>query len=293
VVTVDNVHVTVLRGGFPAAAFPEPVAAPAAPAAPAIPEVPDVPVIPDDPIAADPPADDGDDGDEGDDEGEDDPQIELPEQDLYVVSVAFRNTFHMTGSDVTVEMRISNGGTRALGPFAVAWESMGSSCEVEVDGLPALTSLDVSCTAPGLPAGIHTWTVYVDHDDRIAEADKSNNSLTSFIEVSLAVQPDLFVSNVVAYDDPVEGAAFLFEVYIEDHVQVIGFDGAYTATFLMDGQLVCSNDESGGFSVSTCLFPGVGAGDHLIEVYVDTEDEVDEIREDNNHLIRQHHVIEG
>ena len=117
--------------------------------------------------------------------------------------------------------------------------------------------------------------------------------MTSLIEVSLAARPDVYVSNVVAYEDPVEGAAFLFEVYIEDHAQVVGFDGAYTARFLMDGQLVCSNDESGGFSVPTCLFPGVGAGDHLIEVYIDPEDEVDETREDNNHLVRQHHVIEG
>jgi len=175
-VAIDNVVVAILRAGLPAAAFPSPVAAPAAPAVDEPPE-----------------ADQGN-GDGGDDE----PQAEVPEQDLYPVSVSFVKNFHMAGSDAMVQMTVSNGGTRAIGPSSVAWESMGSSCAADVDGLAAMTEVDLSCTAAGLPAGIHSWTVYIDHDERIPETDEGNNSLTGILEVAIPTQPDLYISNVVA-----------------------------------------------------------------------------------------------
>lgn len=274
-VAIDNVFVTALRSGLPAAAFPQPVAAPAAAAAPAA------------PVVDEPPEDDGG----NDDDGDDDPQVELPEQDVYLASVSFEGNWHVAGEPITVRMRVSNGGTRALGPFAVAWESMGSFCEAEVDGLPALTPIDVSCTAPGLPSGIHPYTVYVDHDDRIAEADEGNNSLTHFIEVTVAPpsQPDLTFFTVSDSGDPVEGVPYILEMGIED-INDVGFSGVFTVRFFLDGQLICSNDERGAVSFSACTFPGATAGDHTIEVFIDAEEEIEETREDNNHLTRAHRV---
>jgi hypothetical protein len=274
-VAIDNVFVIVLRSGLPAAAFPQPVAAPVAPAAPVVDE---------------PPEDDG--GNDGD--GDDDPQIELPEQDVYLASVSFEGNWLVAGEPITVRIRVSNGGTRALGPFAVAWESMGSSCEAEVDGLPALTPIDVSCTAPGLPSGIHPYTVHVDHDDRIAEADEGNNSMTHFIEVTAAPpsQPDLAFIGVIDSGDPVEGVPYMLEMLIEE-LNGVGFSGVFTVRFFLDGQLICSNDERGAVSFSACTFPGASAGDHLIEVQLDPDNEIDETREDNNHLSRAHRVAEA
>ncbi len=265
-VAIDNVIVTVLRAGLPAVAFPQPVAAPAAPAAPVVDE---------------PPEDDGG----GDGDGDDEPQAELPEQDVYLASVSFEGDWHVAGEPITVRMRVSNGGTRALGPFAVAWESMGSSCEAEVDGLPALTPIDVSCTAPGLPAGIHPYTVYVDHDDRIAEADEGNNSLSHIIEVTAAppTRPDLFIAASNATDDPV-GSEFDMWVIVADQNEV-GFDRSFTTRFVLDGQLVCSVDRTGDNMQSRCAFSGLSAGAHLVEVITDAEGEIAETREDNNNFI--------
>jgi len=266
-VAIDNVVVTVLRAGLPAVAFPQAVAAPAAPAAP---------------VVEDPPEDDGADGD---DDGDDEPQAEVPEQDLYPVSVSFLNFVQIAGSDVMIEMTVSNGGTRAVGPFSVAWESMGSSCAAEVDGLAAMTEVGLSCTAAGLPSGIHNWTVYVDHDDRIAEANEDNNSMSRIIEVTAAppTQPDLYFADGSSLPHPVDGEPFDHWVLILDRNEV-GFEAAFTTRFLIDGNLVCSVDSSGDFSSPSCTFPGLTEGAHTMEIIIDAENEINETREDDNHL---------
>lgn len=259
VAAFDNVWVTVLAGGLP----PFPAGVEAQPEAPAGPAPP--------PIVEQPPA-------AGPEPGQEEP---AGEPDLRVQSLAFGSPSLEQGVEVTVSMWVVNEGGVISGPCEVAWEAMGSTCAAAVPALDPGGGASATCVAPGLPSGLHTWTVHVDHDGRVAESDEGDNAFSGIIEVRAEAPVLVNLAVGASVIPPLRtGEEFIFEVGVVD-ANGTGFGGEFTVRVTVDGSLACSRDMPVGATAS-CRMPGLAEGTHLLEVIVDPENEILEAREDDN-----------
>jgi subtilase family serine protease len=133
--------------------------------------------------------------------------------------------------------------------------------------------------------------VHIDPDGLVAETREDNNVITEEVEFHPYV-PDLVAEGLEAFDRPVQGVPYLVEVWVGD-AHDTDLAGAYTVRFYADDQLVCSSDVSGSSATPECLFPGMTAGVHVLEVVVDADDDVAEWDETNNRLRVEHVVAEN
>jgi len=278
VVSFDNVFVTVLENGLPAFQGPEPA-----------PELEPVAVAP---VVEEPPGEEPQEG-PGEDPGEEPQGGGGSDVDLVVTNVVFSDPITAAGEEIPITIWVVNEGTEVAGALEVAWEAMGSVCIGTRDEILPGDRAYISCTAPGLPAGLHQWTVHADHDDRIVETDKSNNVLTGIIEVAITAPtvPDLLVATATSAQ-PVEGVPLDFEAGIRDGNQA-DWEGAFHVLFTLDGLEVCRVRLVWPDGEALCTLPGMIAGSHVLEIQVDPFGDVDENREDNNRLMKEYQIGAG
>jgi hypothetical protein len=230
--------------------------------------------------------------------------------DLFISEFSLSPDQPVEGSPVSVRVGVYNKGSKASGPFSVAWwpgeNYPQPACSWNVDGLVANGGRILTCTYEGYPSwyGFLTTKAVADTSNQVAESDEDNNAGTKTISVSKASppsqapepqqpssqKPDLFVSEFsLSPSPPVQGQPV--QVRVGVYNKGTGSSGPFTVKWLPGEnyqQPGCSwqvdNLVANGGRILTCTYQGYPSwyGQLVTMTVVDSSNQVTESNENNN-----------
>ena len=208
--------------------------------------------------------------------------------DLIPTSISYSSA---TGAFTSVVSNQGDVPTPAGVPIGVSYSVDGTKCSWgAVDG-PLAAGATVTIGSQGgscvIPNGTHTITVFADDVNRMAETNKTNNTLSQTITIGGAPLPDL-VPTSISYSSAT--GAFTSVVSNQGGAPTpagvpIGVsysvDGAKCTWGAVDGPLAAGATVTIGSQGGSCVIPN---GTHTISVFADNVNSIAESNETNNTL---------
>lgn len=224
--------------------------------------------------------------------------VSKPELAISSGDITFSDSAPPEGVEITIYATVHNfGGGYAqsvIVEFHVDDDNIGYDT-INIAG-NSQTTASQTWTTEGI--GNHTVTVIVDPNNDFDEENESNNQASKILEVS--DKPDLEITeDEISYsserdpEDPIEGDLVTITAVFRNE-GATDADGFYVALYI-DNQFeewqYVAGLESGSSDDVIFYWDSEGeAGNHLIKIYVDDNDDVDESDEGNNYAVIQMHV---
>jgi hypothetical protein len=200
------------------------------------------------------------------------------------------------GDSIEVNVDVSNMGTEASGPYKVLFRWGGGDfdvCEWDKTSLPPMNGGTLHCTVDHIYQS-YTTEATVDWRNTVEESNEDNNSMTRRVEVGPA-PPDLHITEIrVQPASPEQGSEAMVGVRIHNQG---GTEARNFKVRWLSGEPSASMEWT-----VTSLAPGAskwvqdpytytGRGHFNTRAFVDVDDDVDEINEDNNELTKEIDVV--
>ena len=151
--------------------------------------------------------------------------------DLVITGTSFSPPNPRVGDTVSFAITVANQGNAAAGPFAVDLRGSAGTSRVNLSGLAAGGSVQLSFQQP-LSASVETFTAIVDPFHQVSEADENNNTAQITVQgqsppaLSVDIDTDrktYFVGDPigVTFTTSADGYVYVYDVNPQGYVQIL------------------------------------------------------------------------